>query len=115
MTVRELIALIGAKAAAGEENMDREISGGYVCDLLSLALAHGTPGMIWVTVQTHMNVVAAAVLIGAAAVVVPEGRRFPSDVIAKAQEEGIVLLESDHTAYALCGMMFSAGVKAVAR
>ena len=37
-----------------------EITDGYICDLLSWVMARGTEGMAWITVQTHLNVLAVA-------------------------------------------------------
>ena len=111
MTIKEFIELTGATLVTPEADVSREITCGYACDLLSWVMSHGAAGMAWVTVQTHMNVVAVATLMDMAAVVAPEGIAFEADVIAKAQEEGIALLQSGRTAYTLCGMMYAAGVK----
>ena len=71
MKLRELIPLIDAKILA-QGNGDPEILCGYTCDLLSWVMAHGEPGMAWVTVQTHLNVIAVAVLSEMACVILPE-------------------------------------------
>lgn len=111
MTIKDFIDLTGATLVTPQSDVSREITCGYACDLLSWVMSHGAAGMVWVTVQTHMNVVAVATLMDMAAVVAPEGIVFEADVIAKAQEEGIALLKSGKTAYTLCGMMYAAGVK----
>jgi serine kinase of HPr protein (carbohydrate metabolism regulator) len=74
-------------------------------------MAHGKPGMAWVTVQTHMNVVAVATLMEMAAVIVPENISVPQDVLDRAGSEGVAILSSEKTAYELCGMMYEAGIK----
>ncbi len=73
MTVQELIALTGAKDMTPDAPKDREVTCGYTCDLLSWVMAHGKAGMAWITVQTHMNVIAVASLMEMAAVIIPEG------------------------------------------
>ena len=62
MKVRELQEKIGATVLTGEVGLDNEIESGYCCDLLSWVMAHGKQGMAWITVQTHMNVIAVSVL-----------------------------------------------------
>ena len=57
MTVKQLAALIDARVL-NQGDLDREITGGVVCDLLSWVMANGGQGMAWVTVQTHLNVLA---------------------------------------------------------
>ena len=110
MTIAELALLIEAKNETVSLPMDREISCGYTCDLLSWVMAHGEEGMAWVTVQTHMNVVAVAVLADMACVIMLENIDMPSESIKKAQDEGLVILKSPLTAFAICGRMAAHGV-----
>lgn len=112
MTINEFLKTTGAKLLTPETETSKQISCGYSCDLLSWVMSHGAAGMAWITVQTHMNVVAVATLMDMAAIIVPEGIAVEQDVIDKAAEEGIALIASDKTAYELCGLMYSAGVPA---
>ena len=89
-----------------------EVSVGYSCDLLSWVLAHGEAGMAWVTVMTHLNVVAVAMLMEMACVIVPEGITVEEASIEKAQEEEIPIFSSSMTAYELCGKMYALGIGA---
>lgn len=72
MRVSELERLCGATCLTGEYE-DREIACGYTCDLLSHVMGRGQADMAWITVQTHMNVIAVAALMDFACVVFPEG------------------------------------------
>ena len=113
MTVSELMEKIGAVSLTGEAGLEGEVTCGYSCDLLSWVMAHGTPGMAWITVQTHMNVIAVATLLEMRCVIVPEGIKVEEAVLEKAREEGVCVLGSDKSAFALCGLMWSAGLPAV--
>lgn len=108
MKVSELAAILEAEPAV---DRDREISCGLCCDLLSHVMANGRENMAWVTVHTHMNVAAIAVFTGASCVIAADGRKFPRDVIEKAREEGIALLECKKSAYAICKAMAQAGIE----
>ena len=110
MTIQALADLLKAKNCTPDLPMDKEVSCGYTCDLLSWVMAHGKQGMAWITVQTHMNVIAVAVLMEMSCVIVPEGIHMEEASVAKAAEEGVVVLESPLTAYELCGLMNSAGL-----
>ena len=89
---------------------DREIVGAYMGDLLSWVMAHGEEGMAWVTVQTHLNVIAVAVLSDMACVVLPEGIRMEAESLQKARDEGMAVLTSPLTAYEICGKLAAEGV-----
>ena len=110
MKLSELTVLIDAQNQTPAVQDDRDISCGYTCDLLSWVMAHGEEGMAWVTVQTHMNVVAVAALADMACVILPENIDMPAEILKKAEEEGLTVLKSPLTAYAICGRMAAAGV-----
>ena len=110
MNIRELIELTGAKNMTPDTDRETEVTCGYTCDLLSWVMAHGKPGMAWITVQTHMNVIAVASLMEMAAVIIPEGIEMEEPTLAKARDEGICVLQSGKTAFELCALMAGAGL-----
>lgn len=109
MKISEFAALSGARILTANE-ADREIACGYTCDLLSHVMGRGQADMAWITVQTHMNVIAVAALLDFACVIVPENLPVEAPIIDKAQEEGIVLLASEKTAYELVELLSRNGV-----
>ena len=110
MTVRELMETLEARNVVEGANLEAEITCGYTCDLLSWVLAHGKQGMCWITVQSHMNVVAVAVLMEMACIILPEGVELEAPSLKKAEDEGLAVLASGKTAYELAGMMAKAGI-----
>ncbi len=110
MTVNELAGLIEGKvlAAHGENS----IRCGCACDLLSWVMAKGSEGCAWVTVQTHMNVVAVASLHDMACVIWPENIEPDMASVAKAEEEGVAVISSPLSSYHIAGLMFRAGIEA---
>lgn len=111
MTIQELAALIDGTVETKTVDTGREVSCGYVCDLLSWVMARGKEGMAWVTVQAHMNVVAVAVLADMSCVVAAEGVQFEPSVVEKADEEGVALIASPMSAYRIAGLMREKGVE----
>ena len=111
MKVQELVALLDAKLITEPSALDGEIACGYSCDLLSWVLAHGQEGMAWATVQTHVNVIAVAVLMGMACVILTEGVDAEAASLERANKEGLPVLSTTKTAYEVCGLMAKAGVQ----
>ena len=110
MTLKELMEKTGMRLLTPEASLLREVTTGYSCDLLSWVLAHGQAGMAWITVQTHLNVVAVACLHDFACVIVPENIDVPQTTLDKAKEEGVLIYSSPKTAYALCCDLCRLGV-----
>ena len=90
--------------------LDREVRDGYVCDLLSWVMAKGEEGMAWITVQTHLNVIALACLHDFACVIIPESISPPQETLDKATEEEIPVFSSGKTAYQLACIMAELGI-----
>ena len=110
MTVRELMEKLGARNLTEGADLDKEILCGYSCDLLSWVLAHGKQGMAWATVQTHINVIAVAVLMEMACVILVEDVQPEAASMKKAEDEGLPVLTTSKTAYEVCTLMGEAGV-----
>ncbi len=110
MNVSDIMHLIDACSLPPEVAPEKEVTCGYVCDLLSWVMAHGEEGMAWVTVQTHLNVVAVAALAEMACVILPESIDMPEAILEKAAEEGLRVLKSPLSAYTICGRMMEKGV-----
>lgn len=89
-----------------------EVTGGYVSDLLSWVMAHGVRGGAWVTVQTHLNIIAVASLLEMSCIIIPEGIAVDQPTLDKAAEEEISIYSSPKTAYQLAGEMYAMGIGA---
>lgn len=110
MKLSEIAGQLALEVKAGAEKLDVEVTGGYVCDLLSYVMANGKAGDLWITIQGHPNVVAVASLINLAGVVVVEGAKIEPATMAKAEQEGIPLLATNETAYNVAGKLYALGV-----
>jgi predicted transcriptional regulator len=97
--IKNICEKINAKVIAGNDQIDREISGVYICDLLSWVMSHANKGDAWITVMSHANVVAVASLLDLGCIIVPEDIKMDEDAIKKANEEGIPLLSTSMNSY----------------
>ena len=98
MKVQQLIQECGFKHIAGQ-SVDREIKDLYVGDLLSWVISHAKEGNAWLTVQTHVNIVAIAVLLELSCIIILEDAPIDEDTIEKANEENIIILQTKDKAY----------------
>lgn len=112
MNIQQLLPLIQGKILTQDSDLDRSISSSYVCDLLSWVMARGKQDMAWITVQTHLNVIAIAALHEMSCVILPENIQMEESSVHKAQEEGIAVISSPLSAYELCGILAQKGIPA---
>jgi hypothetical protein len=66
---------------------------------------------LWVTLQAHANVVAVAALLELAAVILTEGVRPDDETLARAREQGVVLLATPLTTFEVVGRLWALGVR----
>jgi len=107
MQVKDIISILDLKIFGGNQGLDREISGGYTSDLLSDVMGHAESGKVWITLQTHKNVIAIASLKELAAVILIKGLEPDVDMLAQAEEEGIPVLGSTEQAFEITGKLFN--------
>ena len=112
MLVSELMSLIDATNETPSVD-DANITCGYTCDLLSWVMAKGKAGCAWITVQTHLNVIAVASLHEMTCIICPEGIEPEANSVNRAVQEGISILKTDKTAYEVCVLMGKAGIPSV--
>jgi hypothetical protein len=112
MKLGDIATTLGLQCLTPElDTSQREITSGYVSDLLSDVLAHASGGGVLVTVQVHLNVIAVAVHADLAAVFFALGREPEPAVKAKAIEEGVALYGSKEPAFELVGHLYTLGVR----
>ncbi len=100
MTVLEFVQKNEYNLLSGADNAAQtSISGVYICDLLSMAMAGVKDRNLWITVHTNINIVAVASLTNAACVVIPESIPVDELTIKRAEEQGIVLVQAPHDSY----------------
>jgi predicted transcriptional regulator len=111
MQLRQMAETLGLTVKAGERGLDAEVTGGYAADLLSCAMAGARKGNLWLTLQGHLNVVAIASLTELTGIIVTESKPVSADTIAKADEEGIPILSTPLSTYAIAGRLWDLGVR----
>ncbi len=110
MKVSQLQDLLHLKVATGTGGLERERKEGYCGDLLSDVMANSPQSAVRLTIQSHQNIVAVALLKEMAAIILVNGRLPDDETKAKADEEGIPILLSPLPAFHLAGRLYEAGI-----
>ena len=103
--------LAAIKAEPQTNRAEADLTGCYISDLLSDVLAHASHGMLWITIQTHRNVISCATTKDIGAVLFICGRKPDPGVVSEADAEGIVLLSTKLAAYEAAGKLWEAGLR----
>ena len=101
MNVKKLTEALKLRNLTGKGE-EKNVTGVYVCDLLSRVMSSCNQGDVWITVQTHLNKLAVAELNDDACIVIPEAIEVEETTVERVGEKEIALLSSELSAYELC-------------
>ena len=115
MTARDVQKILGARVLVGEEFLDREITSACASDMMSDVLAYVTGSTVLLTGLVNEHVIRTAEMVDLECIVFVRGKEPTSDIIKMAEENGMVLLCTDHTLYCTSGILYSNGLTGVGR
>ena len=107
MKVQELVEKLNLKVLAGEKGLDREIDGCYISDLLSDVMGNAMEGNIWITLQTHKNVMAVASLKEMSCIILVKDLGANEDTINQANEEELPILQTSLPTFEIAGLVYN--------
>ena len=73
---------------------EKNVQGVFISDMLSDVMIGAKSGDLWLTVQTHTNLISVANLVDAAAVVVTCGKKIPEKTVELANRYHVIILSS---------------------
>jgi len=110
MKIADIVQKLKLNVKSGNDLLDREITGGYVSDMLSDVIAHAKTGYIWVTLQTHLNIIPVASMRELSGIIIVNSRQPDPDTLKKAEEEKIPVLGTDMRAFQVVGKLYQLGI-----
>ena len=110
MRLSEIKDKLNLKVLTGSSNIESTVTRGYVSDLMSDVIAHGKEGDIWITYQTHVNVVAIAMMKNMAGIILIQNRELIPQAASKAQEEGLPVFSCRESAFETAGRLYQLGI-----
>ncbi len=109
MTI-EQISTLNEIEIINKVNLTLNIESLYIGDLLSVVMANATENQLWLTVQTHINVIAVASLKELGGIVFVEGHEVDEDTLEKAKELKLPLFKTTLSAYELTKKLIISGL-----
>jgi predicted transcriptional regulator len=106
MKVADLIRKFDLELFSGVSGIENEIKGGYVSDLLSDVMGYAGEGEVWITLQTHQNVVAVASLKELAAIILVKGFKPETETIVLSETEHIPVLGTSMSTFEITGKVY---------
>ena len=108
LDVEQLCGRLGMKPLNGLYN--KEVKGVFISDMVSDVMHGAEPGNLWVTVQTHKNIIAAANLVDVAVIIVTRGKNVPKETLDLANRAEITIFSTPLESYEIAVKLYQAGL-----
>jgi hypothetical protein len=109
-TIDEINEALGARIHVPGDR-DKVVERAAVGDLLSFVMGSDSDEAAWVTIQTHLNVAAVAVLKEIPIIIIAAGRQPAADLVARCAEENIALVTADASIFGACTVLSRLGIE----
>ena len=106
MKLQNLADELLLKTLSHDKGLSKDVSGGYVSDLLSDALANCAEDSVWITLQKHTNIVAVASLKNLAGIIIVGGRELEEDVLKQAEAKEVTIMTTPMSAFETAGKIY---------
>lgn len=104
-TVQNIVSELKLAVYGGEKGLNRQITNGYVSDLLSDVMGNANEGEVWITLQTHKNVMAIASLKELAAIILVNNNQPAPDMLEQSNIENIPVLGTTLSTFEIAGKL----------
>ncbi len=97
---------LGLRILSAGTDLEGEVNGAYVSDLLSDVIANSKEGELWITLQIHQNTIAVAKLKDLAGIIIVNNREPEPETLAKAEQESVSVFQTKEPAFVIAGKLY---------
>ena len=112
MKISQIQELLNAEVVCGGDQLDREVNSACGSDMMSDGLAYVKDQAVLLTGLVNPQVVRTAEMMDMVCIVFVRSKAPTEEMIALAEEHGMVLLKTRKRMYEACGKLYAAGLGA---
>ncbi|QEN07060.1 hypothetical protein EXM22_03315 [Oceanispirochaeta crateris] len=112
MKLDEIKKLAEAQIICGDID-SREINSAFSSDLMSDVLTSEADNALLITGLANIQAIRTAEMADISCILFVRGKEIPPNMIRLAEESNILLLQSKHTMFWVCGVLYEAGIHPV--
>lgn len=106
MKLSDLVDELSLEVKTCKDGLANEVKGAYVSDLLSDVMGNSKDGDTWITLQTHLNIIAVATLKNLSGIIIVGNRPVQDEILQKAESENVTILVTPMTAFETAGKLY---------
>lgn len=110
MKISQIQELLNAEVICGGDQLDKDVHSACGSDMMSDVLAYVKDQAVLLTGLVNPQVVRTAEMMDMVCIVFVRSKAPTQEMIALAQEHGMVLLKTNKRMYEACGKLYAAGL-----
>lgn len=110
MKIQTIVELLHAEVLCGEENLSNEVCSACGSDMMSDVLAYVKEQAVLLTGLVNPQVIRTAEMMDMRCIVFVRGKKPSEDMVALAEDSGIVLLSTAERMFVACGKLYACGL-----
>ena len=110
MLLQDIVIQLSLDVLSGHE-LSTDVTCGYISDILSDVMAKTPKTALWITNQTHENILALVYFKGLSGIILPEGLTLEDSSLKKAREKNIPIFSSQQPAFEVAGRLYVLGLR----
>ena len=110
MQLNDIVIQLSLDVLSGQM-LNADVTCGYISDMLSDVMAKSPKTALWITNQTHENILALVYFKGLSGIILPEGLALEESSLEKAREKNIPVFSSWQTAFDIAGRLYELGLR----
>jgi len=110
MQIRKIAELLSAEILCGNDHLDGVVNSACGCDMMSDVLAFVKDQAVLLTGLCNPQVVRTAEMMDMRCIVFVRGKKPSADILALAEEAGIVVMATSERMYVACGKLYANGL-----
>ncbi len=113
MKISEIIDVLNATVACGQDFIETNIKRGFASDLMSDVLTLDTDKMVLITGLANMQTIRTAEMADVQCILFVRNKKITEEMLKLAQEHNMILLQCKYSMFNAIGKLYQAGLKPV--
>ncbi len=106
MKIKEIAKHINLDVKTCLTCIENDVTGVYVSDLLSDVMANSKVGNLWVTLQTHLNIITVSKVKDLSGIIIVNGRSPDANTLKNAEEENVLIAITELSCFETAGRLY---------
>jgi predicted transcriptional regulator len=113
MTISDISERVNGKVVCCNEKISTEIEYAFASDLMSDVLTVEKEKLVLITGLVNLQTIRTSEMSDISCIVIGRAKKANSEIIALAEENNLVIIESPYSVFRISGELFNAGIKPV--